>query len=88
MDNKAMLLGNFLLLCFDALINKLGHAPTFNAHHVIVVRFIIQLKDCACTFEFIADNEPGIFKLGQYTVDRRQPDVLLLLEKNFIDIFR
>lgn len=85
-DFIAVLVGDLFLQGFDLFVVKFDHLAGFNTHHVIVVVTAIQLKHTVAAIEVLPDHQTGIFKLGEHSIDCRQPDILTRIEQGFVDI--
>ena len=74
LNGKTMVLCNLILLCLDTFIKKLSYAAALNTNHVVVMIFVIEFKDRTFAFEIMTYHQTGIFKLGEYPINRRQSD--------------
>jgi hypothetical protein len=79
--------GDISLMFFDNFIDKFGHHSAANAHQMIVVPTLLQLKHRVTTRKMMPPDQAGGFKLGEHPVDRRQTHVFTLLQQGLIDIF-
>lgn len=84
---KAALGRNDLLALLDFGIIKLFNLAAIEAHQMVVVRAFVEFKDRLAAFKMVAVQDFSLLKLGQYAIDRRQADIELVVEQNFINIF-
>lgn len=74
-DLKALGYGGFLLKTLDFGVIKLFDPTAIQTHHVVVVLALIEFVDGFVAFEVVAVQDARLFELGEYAVDRGQPDV-------------
>ena len=55
---------------------------------VIVMAALVQFEHSLAAFEMMAYQQAGLLELGQYSIDRCQPDVLTGSQQNLVDVFR
>lgn len=80
-DLEALGLGHGLLPGLDFCVVKLLDPTAVQTHHVVMVLPFIELVDRFATFEMVAAQNAGLFKLGQHPVHRGQTDVGIFLEQ-------
>jgi hypothetical protein len=80
--------GNVLLMLFYDFIDELIDPATFHTQDMVVVVTLVQLKNRMPPLEMVAFDQAGRFKLGQYPVNRGQPDVFTHVQEHFINILR
>ena len=85
---ESTLLGNSCLAFLDFRIIKLFHPATLQTYQMVVVVIARQFEYCLATFEMVAFEQAGLFKLGQHAVNRCQTDIFPSIEQFFIYIFR
>ena len=88
LDGKSMVIRNFLLERFDAPFKKLGDITTLCTNHMVMVVFIIEFKNSAFSLEVVFDNQSGIFKLGENTVNRGKSNRFIVFQQQLlVDVF-
>ena len=55
---------------------------------MVVVVTLVQFKHGLAGLEVMADQQTGLFELGQDAVNRRQPDLHAVIEQQLVDILR
>lgn len=85
---EATLARNFLLTLFYCRIIKFFDAAALQAHQMVMMTALIELKNGFAAFEMMAHEQTGGLKLCQHTINRRQTDIHLLGEQMPIDILR
>lgn len=85
-DDEAVRARDFFLPLLDALVVEFGDAAAGDAHHVVVVRFVVQLEHRALALEVMADDQPRALQLGQHAVHRAEADRLAVLDEDFVDL--
>ncbi len=88
MQVEATILGNLMLAFFNLSIIKFLNPAALQADKMIMVAAFVEFKNGAPTLKMMALEQAGLFKLRQHTVNRRQPDVGILVKQQFIDVFR
>ena len=86
-NGKTLGSGHGVLTLLDLGVVKLFHFAAVQAHQMVVVLARIEFKDRLATFKMAATQDLGVFKLGQNTVDRGQPDIGAFFQQDPIDIF-
>ena len=61
---------------------KLFHNAAIEAHQMIMVLPFVKFEDCFTAFEMAAAQNPGLLKLRQNPVNRRQPNIGPIIEEN------
>jgi len=72
---------DFTLTTFDKFIKKFFDLATGNTDDVVVMASFTQFKHRLSTFEMVAFDQTGRFKLGQYTINGGQPDLFTIISK-------
>jgi len=83
---EAMLLSNLVLQRFDFRTGELDNLIGIQVNHVVVMTTVSQFKYCMTAVEIMTNHQPCGFKLGQYTVNRGQADVIVRLNRRLIDV--
>ena len=78
--DKTGLRGHITLSLFYRTIDKFKYLATFDAHHVVVVRPVVEFIQRSSAFEVMADKQAGGLELGQDAINRCKPNLLLTLE--------
>lgn len=84
----AALLDQPLLQVLDPGIDELDHFAGIHVDHVIVVGFAGQFVDSAAVVEVVTIDDPGRFKLSQYSVHRGQCDGFTGIGELFVHVLR
>lgn len=81
-------LRHLLLTFFNGRIEKFLDATAGQAHQVIVVLALIELKYRLTRFEVASQQQAGLLKLHEYPIDSGQADVGSLGDQGFVHVFR
>ncbi|SUD28950.1 Uncharacterised protein [Pseudomonas fluorescens] len=84
---ESMLLSDLMLELLDCRTGELDNLIGIQVNHVVVMTTVSQFKNCMTAVEIMTNHQPCGFKLGQYTVNRGQADVLVRLHQRLVDIF-
>ena len=84
---KAFVLGNRFLQVFNLGLIKLLDPATVQAHQMIVVLPLVELKHRFATLKMRATQKPGLLKLREHSVDRGQADVDVFAQSDAVDVF-
>jgi hypothetical protein len=76
-----------MLALFYFGVVKLFHFAAIKADHVIVVLPFVQLINSFAAFKMIAVEQSSLFKLHEDTVHRGQPNVGVVMEQLFENVF-
>ena len=76
-----------MLQRFDFRAGELDNLVGIQVNHVVMVTTVSQFKHRMTAVEIMTNHQPCGFKLGQYTVDRGQADVLVRLHQRLVNIF-
>lgn len=82
-----MFLCYLALQSFDVLADKFNNVPRLNTDHVVVMFTLVEFEYRVPTLKVMAHNQPGIFKLCEDAVYRREPDILAGIQQLPVDIF-
>jgi len=74
------------LPALDFLVVELDHFAGVGTHHVIVVLVLGHLEHRVSAIEVVPLHEAGRLELRQYTVDRREPDILTRLDQRLVHV--
>ena len=66
---------NKCLLFFDGRRNKFNDLSTLQTYQMIVMSTIFELISRAIRVKMVSDNQTGLLKLRQNTVDSRETDI-------------
>ena len=88
MDLEAALGCRHFLPLLDFFVEELLDATALQADDVIVMAALVQFEHSLAAFEMMAYQQAGLLELGQYSIDRGQPDVLAGSQQNLVDVFR
>ncbi len=78
--------GHLPLPVLDGPIKEFLDATAIEAHQMIMVRTFIELEYRLARLEMTARQNPRLLELGQYPVNRCQPDVHVLGKQRAVDI--
>ena len=78
--------GNLLLALLDGLIEEFLDMTTLHANDVVMMATAVQLEHRVTAFEVVSLHQAGAFELGQHPVNRRQANLLPVLEQQLVDI--
>ena len=78
LEGKPVFFGHPMLAFFDFRIGKFHHPAAIGADQVIMVITIVQFKHGFAAIELTAQQNAGLFKLGQNAIDSRQANVHVL----------
>ena len=81
-----MFLGHLALQSFYVLADKFNNVPRLNTDHVIMMFALVDFEYRVPTLEVMAHHQPGIFKLCENAVYRREPDILAGIQQLLVDI--
>lgn len=81
LDPEAVFSGNGALPLLDHGIDELDDFAALDADQMVMVTTAIQFENGLAPFKMAPTNQSGAFKLGQDTIDRRQPDVFIVTEQ-------
>lgn len=87
MKVEPTILGDAMLPLFDVGVVKLFYPAALQTHEMIVVGTLIEFEDGATTLEMVAHEEPGLLELREYSIDRRQANISVLIEEQLVDVF-
>lgn len=87
LDGKFMFFGNFVLQGFDTLVDEFSDTSAFEANHMVMVVFVVELEDGAFSLKIMTYNQPGVFKLRQHAVYRGNTNRFIFCEQNLVDVF-
>ena len=76
------------LPCLDVGIDELLHTTAVQAYDMVMVVSFIHLEYRHRPFEVMASDQAGGFELGQHTVNRSEPNIVMRFEQTFVDVFR
>ncbi len=89
-DLEAVLSGDFFLALLDCLVEEFHHLTGFHADHVIVITLVELvaglLGAARATVEHVLAHQVSGLELGQYPIDRGQPDFLALIDQGPINL--
>jgi len=88
MYGKSAFAGNLNLTLLDFSVIKFFHSAALQANQMVMMGVAGQLKHCLAAFKMVALEQPGLFKLGQYPVDRGQTDIIAFADERSVNIFR
>ena len=83
---EPMLISNLVLQRFDFRAGELDNLIGIQINHVVMVTTVSLFKHRMTAVEIMTNHQPCGFKLGQYTVDRGQADVLVRLHQRLVYI--
>lgn len=79
---------DLLLPLFDRGIVKFFHMTAGHTDQMVVMAAFTQFKNRFARFEVITCEQSGLLKLGQYSVDRSQANILPFFNEHPIDVLR
>lgn len=79
---------NLALSSFNFIVKELNDLAGVYTHHVIMMGSTCHLEDCVGAIEVMPFDNARAFKLGQYPIDGREPNIFASLQERTIDIFR
>src|SRR6185312_10980538 len=88
MYGKSAFAGNLNLTLLDFSVIKFFHPAALQADQMVMMSVAGKLKHCLAAFKMVALEQPGLFKLGQYPVDRGQTDIIAFADERSVNIFR
>lgn len=83
---ESVLLSDLMLELLDCRTGELDYLIGIQVNHMVVMTTVSQFKHCMTAVEIMTNHQPCGFKLGQYTVNRGQADVLVRLHQCLVDI--
>lgn len=75
------------LRTLDPRIHELFDASAAHADDVVVMPPFLEFVRRTALFEVVTHEDPRALKLREHAVDRREPDVAVLLQKHLVDFF-
>ena len=84
----AVLGGDLALQLLDLAALELDDLAGVHVHHVVVVAATVQLVDRLAAFEVVLEHQSSRLELGQHAIDRRQSDLVAVLQQLPVDVFR
>ena len=81
MYGEPSILGDFDLTFLDFGVIKFLHPAALQADQVVVVSAAGKFKHRLATFEMVALEQSGLFKLGKYPIHGGKTDVLALTDQ-------
>jgi len=86
-DREAALLGNLVLPALDLGIEEFLDLAALHADQVVVVAALVEFEHGFAGFEVVPFEQPGLFELGQHTIDRCQADIHAVVHQRAVDVF-
>lgn len=88
MNGKAALLGYLHLAPLNFGVQKFFHVAALKAHKMIMVAALVKFEYGLAGLEMMPDQDAGLLKLCQYSIDRRKTNLHAFAEQNFVNVFR
>lgn len=85
---EAETFGDFFLTSFDQFVGELIDLAALDANDMVVMATAVEFKNGIATFEMMPVDQASGFELRQYTVHRRQTNLLTFSEQDFIELLR
>lgn len=76
-----------MLAFLDFAVQKLLDFAALHADQVVVVLALVQLEYSLVAVEVVAHQQPRLFELREYAVDRGQPNIQVFVGKQPIYLF-
>jgi hypothetical protein len=86
-DAKSSVLGDSCLPFFNFSIVEFLDVSTLNAYEVVVMVTLVKFENGFPRLEMMANQQPGLFKLSEYAIDRSQPDFHAFVEQQPVNVF-
>ena len=86
LDLESEALRDRRLPALDATVHELLDLPAVHADDVVMVRAFVQLEHRGTALEVMALDQRGRLELRQHAVNRREADVLALVDQCPIDV--
>lgn len=86
-NGKAALGGDFFLAALDFLVEKLFHPSALYAYQMVVMAAAIEFVNGFVAVEMMADQQSGLFELGQHTVHGGKTDIDIFGNQQAINFF-
>jgi len=74
------------LQLLDLMAFEFDDLAAVHVDHMVVVATTVQLVNGLATLEIVLEHEAGGLELGQHPVDRRQADLVAMLEQLAVDV--
>jgi outer membrane protein assembly factor BamE len=87
LDPETAISRNFDLALLDGRVIKLFDVAALDAYDVIVMATLLELEYRFAAFEMMADEQPGLFELREYAVNRSKPRVRSFLQQRLVYVF-
>ena len=85
-DGKALGFGDCVLAFFNFGVVELLNLAAIQAYQMVMVLPGVEFIDRLAALKMAAAQDAGLFKLGQYPVDRRQADIGAFFQQHAVDI--
>lgn len=80
--------GDFMLALFDGVVVEFFDFAAFKANEVVVVAAVVEFEYRMTTFEVMTQHQTGLFELRQNSVHGGESNVVILLQKGLVHVFR